>query len=116
VPLHSHPDVETFFPLSAEVEGLTERAGRLEWIAVRPGDVFHVPGGAPHAWRNRGREPAVTIIATTSRIARFFREVATPPGPPSEAAIRRFLEVSARYGYWNATPENNARVGLPPPA
>jgi len=29
-----------------------------------------------------------------------------------EAEIQRFLNVAARYGYWNAKPEENARVGI----
>jgi hypothetical protein len=70
-----------------------------------------VPGNAKHAWRNASREPAVAIVVSTPRIGRFFREVA---GPPSDAAIQRFLEVAERYGYWNATPEENAGVGLTP--
>ena len=37
---------------------------------------------------------------------RFFREVA---GSTPE----HFLAVSERYGYWNATPEESAAVGLP---
>jgi len=34
---------------------------------------------------------------------------------PSRQAIQRFLKVSERYGYWNATPEENARVCLSVP-
>ncbi|HWT23907.1 MAG TPA: hypothetical protein VN213_10415 [Solirubrobacteraceae bacterium] len=47
-----------------------------------------------------------------------LREVGSPAGagraaePPHAAAVRHFPEVSERYGYWNATPEENARVGL----
>jgi len=32
--------------------------------------------------------------------------------PPSGPAVRQFLGTAARYGYWNATPEENAEVGL----
>jgi hypothetical protein len=38
----------------------------------------------------------------------------TPGGidsrPPD--AIRHFLETAERYGYWNASPEENAQAGL----
>jgi hypothetical protein len=65
------------------------------------------------------------IIASTPTIGRFFREVgravaAGPPAPaaapPSAERVQRFLAVSARYGYWNASPAENARIGiaLPP--
>jgi quercetin dioxygenase-like cupin family protein len=112
VPLHSHADPETFIPLSGEVEGLVQSAGGFEWVRIAPGDVFHVPGGAKHAWRNRSQDPAVQVIVSTARIGRFFREVA---GPPSDEAIEHFLETSERYGYWNATPEENAEVEVPLP-
>ena len=111
VPLHSHADPETFLPLSGAIEGLSCTDDGFAWIPVGPGDVFHVPGDAKHAWRNRGAEPAVMTVVSTSRIATFFREVAAVDGTPDELA-RRFLEISAQYGYWNATPEENAAVGL----
>jgi hypothetical protein len=62
-------------------------------------------------------EPAVMIIVTTPKMGRFFRELGVPAGtrgsdPPDDATIQRFLATSERYGYWNATPEENAEVGL----
>jgi hypothetical protein len=75
-----------------------------------------VPGGAQHAWRNVSSEPVVTLITTTKRIGQFFQEVGRPladagePVTPEELA--RFAAISARYGYWNATPEENAAVGI----
>jgi len=38
------------------------------------------------------------------------------PLPPSGETIRRFRDTARRYGYWNATPEENARLGLVLPA
>lgn len=119
VPLHSHADPETFLPLSGQLRCLTFHGEAFEWIEIRPGDIFHVPGGAKHAFRNDGREEAVMIIASTAKIGRFFRELGVPvtlgpppPGPPSTNQVQRFVEMSARYGYWNASPEENARVGI----
>ena len=118
VPLHSHADVETFSVVAGNLDALTVR-GRddFEWVTLRPGDIWHVPGDAPHAFRNSAAEPAVTLITTTARLGRFFREVGTSirsgTRPPSTAEIvERFLVVSARYGYWNAPPDENARVGI----
>lgn len=58
-------------------------------------------------------------LVSTARIGRFFQELGVPVGergttawPPSDEAIARFLAVAERYGYWNATPEENAAVGL----
>ena len=105
VPLHSHAEPETFLLESGELEAF---AGPGEWLRLRAGDVLHVPGDAPHAFRNDCREPAVTIVVTTARIGRFFREV----GRPSADPLATFLAVSERYGYWNATPEENAAIGI----
>jgi quercetin dioxygenase-like cupin family protein len=119
VPLHAHEDPETFLQVSGEMEGLSMSDEYYEWIRICPGDVFHIPGGARHALRNLSREPSVGFLTTTSRMGRFFREIGAaadagirPSGPPSEQTIRHFLETAARYGHWNATPEENARVGI----
>lgn len=123
VPMHSHADPETFISVSGEVEGLSVSERGHTWIRIRPGDVFHVPSGARHGFRNSGRAPAVMIAVSTSKLGRFFQEVGTlmrhgapPPGPPTPEAIQHFLEVSARYGYWNASPEENENVGITLPA
>lgn len=53
-----------------------------------------VPGDARHAFANRSREPAVTLVVTTNRLCRFFQETGTlvapggaPTGPPSAEAV-----------------------------
>ncbi len=117
VPLHKHDDPETFFQLSGEMEGLSMTDEGFEWIRIRPGDVFHLPGGARHALRNLSRVPSIAFLTTTSRMGRFFREIGAPAGPgrsgpPTEETIRHFLETAARYGHWNATRDENARVGI----
>lgn len=119
VPLHSHPDPETFVMLSGGVEGLTESEAGLGRVRIGSGDAFHVPGGVRHAWRNRTRQPAIMIVISTSRMGRFFQDVGTPvipgrqpSGPPSADRIRHFLKTAERYGHWNATPDENARLGL----
>jgi quercetin dioxygenase-like cupin family protein len=109
VPLHSHPDPETFVVLSGEVEGLVPSRDGMRWVRIGPGGVFHVPGDRKHAFRNGRHDPAVMIVVSTTRIGLFFREVA---GPPSPETIEHFLRTADRYGYWNATPEENAEVGI----
>jgi quercetin dioxygenase-like cupin family protein len=108
VPLHSHPDPETFLALSGAVEGLTGE----DWVTIEPGAVFHVPAGARHAFRNRSSEPAVSIVVSSARLGRFFREARSPEGTPDAEALRHFLAVAERYGHWNGTPQENAEVGL----
>jgi hypothetical protein len=118
VPLHSHPDAESFFVLSGAVQVLVERGTRLEWLDVRQGDFVHVPGGAKHAFRNTSGGPVVQLIATTPRLGRFFQETGKPvsagvsPSPPTPDDLRRFAEVAARYGHWMGSPEENAAVGI----
>ena len=121
VPMHSHADPETFVMISGMVEGLVHDDDDYTWLRINPGDVFHVPGHAKHGWRNRGLQPAVMLLVSTARMGTFFREIGkrtTPDAPhttPSAEEIANFLKVSERYGYWNATPEENARVGISVP-
>jgi quercetin dioxygenase-like cupin family protein len=119
VPLHSHPDPETFLPLSGQLEGLVEAPEGFCWISIVPGDVFDVPPNAKHAFRNRSHNPAVAYVATTGRMARFFQESGAPLGrrdesawPPAEKMLRRFAGAARRYGYWMATRQQNAEVGV----
>src|SRR4051812_40204687 len=87
VPLHSHPDAESFFLLSGAVQVLSQPGDRFEWLDVKPGGFVHVPGGAKHAFRNSSSEPVVQLITTTPKLGRFFQEIGRPvtaegPLPP----------------------------------
>jgi quercetin dioxygenase-like cupin family protein len=118
VPLHSHNDVESFYVLSGVVQVLSHRREAFEWLEVQTGDFVHVPGGAKHAFRNGSSAPVVQLITTTPRIGRFFKEIGKPAmpgkthGPPAAEELRHFVEVSARYGYWLGSPEENAAIGI----
>jgi hypothetical protein len=58
------------------------------------------------------------IVVSTSKIGRFFREVGRrvrptePFRPPSQEVVQHFLQTAQRYGYWIATPEENATAGI----
>jgi quercetin dioxygenase-like cupin family protein len=116
VPLHSHHDTEDFLVISGAVECLRQDTEGYEWIGAKAGDYIHVPAGAQHAWRNLSSEPVVNRIITSKRLGRFFQEAGRPltgePQPVTPEDLARFAAVSARYGYWNATPEENAAVGI----
>jgi quercetin dioxygenase-like cupin family protein len=118
VPLHTHADPEAFFHLAGSLQVLSEWDGRLEWLDVEPGDFIEVPGNAKHAFRNKSSAPAIELITTTPKIGRFFQEVGKPlsesaaQAPPTPDELRHFAEVSRRYGYWNASPAENAAVGI----
>ena len=118
VPLHSHPDDESFFLLSGIVQALEQRQDGFEGITMHAGDFRHASQGVRHAWKNQSNEPAVAVIVTTSRLGRFFQEVGRPvvadalPKPPSLADLQRFAEIAARYHHWLGSPEENAAVGI----
>lgn len=118
VPMHRHPGIEAFFVLSGDVEVLSDEGGKAHWITAGPGDFIEVPSNAKHAFRNRSQHPVIQLIITTSKLGRFFQEVGRPVtldekvGTPSPDEIRRFLKIAERYGYWLATPEENAAVGI----
>jgi quercetin dioxygenase-like cupin family protein len=118
VPLHSHADVESFYVLSGSVQVLSERGGRFEWLDTSVGQFVHVPGRSKHAFRNTSGEPVVQLITTTPRMGKFFREIGSsamagdPTRRPTAEVLARFQEVATRYGYWNASPEENAAVGI----
>jgi hypothetical protein len=102
---------------SGRAEGLSETSDGFRWIAMQRGDVFYVPGGAKHAFRNRTSEPASSMIITTERLGSFLRKVALPEHDPavpalSPARVDHFLKTAEEYGYWIASPEENERLGL----
>jgi quercetin dioxygenase-like cupin family protein len=116
VPLHTHADTEDFLVISGAVEGLRQDSQGYTWIGAKAGDHIHVPGSAQHAWRNVSSEPVAIRIITTNKMGQFFQETGRPvTGVPQEVTpedLARFAAISAKYGYWNASPEENAAVGI----
>jgi quercetin dioxygenase-like cupin family protein len=118
VPMHSHEDVECFYMISGYQAVLIETQGELNWIGCNPGDFIQVPGGAKHAFRNRSSEAAISLCATTAKLGRFFEEVGRPlfpdqqPAAPTPDEVEKFVQIAMRYGYWLATPDENAAVGV----
>jgi len=118
VPLHSHPDIESFFLVSGAVQVISQRDGTFEWLDVRPGEFVHVPSNAKHAWRNTSSEPAVQLITTTPKLGRFFEEIGrpvtagSPLPPPKLDELQHFMHVAAKYNYWVGSPTENAAIGI----
>ncbi len=120
VPIHSHPDDESFYVLSGEVQVLAQQEANSNWKKVRTGDFVHLRGGVKHAWRNLSADPVETLVTTTSRLGRFFQEVGRPvipgqiipPSPPSPTELQYFMQAAARYNHWLGTPEENAAIGI----
>jgi quercetin dioxygenase-like cupin family protein len=117
VPLHNHPDRETFYMLAGELEILKWAESGPHWHRLTAGNVLDMPSGTKHALRNSAAGDAVVLIITTMKHGQFFRDVgrpaaATPPGPPPAADVERFVQGAHDYGYWLGSPEDNAAVGL----
>ena len=118
VPIHRHPAIEAFYVVSGNVEVLSEKDGKNQWIAAGPGDFIEVPSGAKHGFVNRSQHPVVQLITTTSKLGRFFQEIGEPVlegangNPPSPERLQHLILTSERYGYWLASPEENAAAGI----
>jgi quercetin dioxygenase-like cupin family protein len=112
VPLHAHDDVEDFYVVSGEAEALVQTGQGLEWIAMQPGDFVHIPGNMKHAWRNWHLAPAETIVVTTPKLGRFLQELGELRNGAGNGAMDNLGQLSERYGYWVASAEENAAVGI----
>lgn len=118
VPLHSHPDIESFFLISGAVQALSQRDEKFEWLDVRPGEFVHIPSNAKHAWRNTSNEPAVQLITTTPKLGRFFQEIGRPvtaEAPlllPTPDELQHLISIAAKYNYWLGSPAENAAIGI----
>jgi quercetin dioxygenase-like cupin family protein len=118
VPLHSHPDPESFFQLSGAVQVFSQRDGHFEWLDVQPGEFVDIPGRTKHAFRNESPDPVVQLITTTPNLGRFFQEIGRPVTaeerlrPPTPVELQRFAIVAADYGYWLGDRLENAAIGI----
>jgi quercetin dioxygenase-like cupin family protein len=117
VPLHSHGDVESFYLLSGEAQVLLQSEDGFEWKALRRGDFLHIPGNVKHAWRNVSDQTMESLIITTPTLGNALREMGkvvhgSEPSSPTPEDIERLDEINTRYGYWMASPEENAKMGI----
>jgi hypothetical protein len=55
-------------------------------------------------------------IITAKKLGRFFEESGrsetNTTQPATSEDLARFEEISTRYGYWNASPEENAAIEI----
>jgi quercetin dioxygenase-like cupin family protein len=118
VPMHSHDSVEIFFVLSGNIDVLVEAGGKMHWVEAGAEDLIEIPSNAKHAFRNRSQNPVLNLLFTASRHGRYFQEIGRPVAsgqsvrPPAPDEIQHFLKTAQRYGYWFATPQENASVGI----
>ena len=118
VPLHRHSDLELFYVLEGSLEIFQSKEGASGWTTVGVGAVVPVPSNVKHALRNTSSLPAIMVVVTTSKMYEFFSEISKPfdpkrrPAPPTSEEMTTFLGTVARYGYWLASPEENAAIGI----
>ena len=74
IPLHSHPDDESFFLLSGIIHALEQEQDGFEEVTMNAGDFRHVPQEVRHAWKNRTNELAVAVMSQLRGWADFFRK------------------------------------------
>jgi quercetin dioxygenase-like cupin family protein len=82
-PPHTHAAEELFLVQEGRLAFVTGKLG-VECVAG-PGDVIHVPGGRPHAYRNRGSEPARMLVMFDDglQIVLLWRAIGEPVDPES---------------------------------
>jgi quercetin dioxygenase-like cupin family protein len=118
LPLHSHPDDESFYILSGVAEVLTQHEDSLRWTEVTTGSLTHIPPEAKHAWRNQTSGTVDLLITTTPRLGKFFREIGRPiiPGKklsrPTPEELEQFVLIAKKYNHWLGSHEENAAYGI----
>jgi quercetin dioxygenase-like cupin family protein len=118
VPLHSHAEPEILYVLEGSLEVFRSNRRINGWTTADVGDVLTIPGSVKHALRNSSSLPVTVALVTKSELYKFFRKLAKPfdpnerQTPPMREAIQELVAVAAEYGYWLASAEENAAIGL----
>jgi quercetin dioxygenase-like cupin family protein len=118
VPLHRHEELELLYVLEGTLEVYRSNEGSVGWTAAPAGGAVVIPSNVKHALRNRSSLPVTLALVTKSKLCAFFRELAKPfdpnlrPTPPTAEVIQELFAIAAKYGYWLASPEENAAIGL----
>jgi quercetin dioxygenase-like cupin family protein len=115
VPLHAHADPEVICILEGSLDVYLESYER-GWRHAVAGDTVIIPGGVKHALLNKGSADMNCILITQGKLYRFFRDVTVPSDstslPPNPKQVERVFGISAEYGYWMGSPQDNAGIGL----
>jgi quercetin dioxygenase-like cupin family protein len=99
VPLHTHPESETFYLLEGEAEFTGVAGDVLSTFVVRPGDVVYVPPRTPHRFVIIGATPARGIvIAQPGGIEHYMAELSAARRLDGSADMAELRAIAARYG------------------
>ncbi len=118
IPLHSHADPEIFYVLNGSLEVFQAEAPSEGWKTVTAKEVVSIPGNVRHALRNTSPTSTTTITVSKWQLYSFFHELARtfdlhkPPEPPTPNEMQQLFGTAQRYGYWLASPDENAAIGI----
>jgi quercetin dioxygenase-like cupin family protein len=118
VPLHSHPEVECIYVVEGALQVLSYHDGEPYWLDVDVGESVVIPGHARHAIRNIEAVTARLIMMSAASMGHFFEEIGRPvvageqPPMPTPEWAQAFVKSAVQHGYWLASPEENAAIGL----
>ena len=112
-PLHSHSDPESFLVLEGEIEAFADDG--QGWRTVAAGESVSMENGIAHSLQ-AGPSGADVIVTVNSRLAAFFRDAQRcadqegPTGPPTAEDVAHVAQVAKEYGYWMASPQQQAEA------
>ena len=118
VPLHSHAEPELLHILEGSLEIFRSNKRYSGWTTAGTGEVVTIPGSVKHALRNSSSLPMTLAVVTKSELYKFVRELAKPfdakqlDAVPTTEAVQELFRLVAKYGYWLASREENAAIGL----
>jgi hypothetical protein len=104
--------------LDGSLEVFQSNESSSGWTTAGAGDVATIPGNVKHALRNSSSLPVTSVTVTKTELYEFFREVAMPfdpnqpPVPPTVEVMQKLFDVAAKHGYWLASREENAAIGI----
>ena len=113
-PLHTHPSDEVFFVVEGEFEFPTVVDGEPHSVAATAGQTVHIPGSAPHTYRNvgDGYGTLIGVLSPGDEMEGFFREGGVlyldrpaRPGLDSAPDIPRMMAAAEKYGLRFFIPE-----------
>ena len=100
--LYSHPEPECVFVIKGTLHVFLDGSG---WRTLGADEALHVEPGRRHALCNVGGRPVHLLTVSTVRMTRFLAEVASAEPDAVSALV-------ARYGYWQASPAEDAVAQL----
>jgi quercetin dioxygenase-like cupin family protein len=113
VPLHSHPQRETIFVMTGQLEVY----GSEGWRELWPGEVFDIEGGSKHAIRNNTGNRTSVLLISTIEMTDFFLTVGTPLSEREPRTTpSAFAQAAQDRGFWLADADENRLIGLELPA